>query len=535
MPAPKGSKAKAAPAAEAPVGDIAVGSSIRFLGYDASVPEEDRVLTEGEVYEVVELPGEVDGEATGFVVRKPNPKFNPKKAANDKTNPEFQDVEVFEEEIELADDAIEGELVQPEGEEELPIDYAYLETAEAAELVEIAKENNIKLTATQKKSTEAMVAVIAKALELEPVEEEEQEEEQPEGEDDLPIDLEYLQSLSKEELIALAKEQEVKLTPAQKKTQGTLVDALADAFDLPAEEEQPEPAPEPAPKKSTAKAKADAKPAAKASTKAATKPAAKAASKPAPTPATTEEDEFPELENEDESVLALVAESKDLVETAQELESENAANEFRLGGVLFHLKKEGSWKEAGKQYAENGGWALFVKDHFNVDYRKAQYLIEIYVHLTLAGIENPSEVIGNIGWTKASKIAKHMSNPDIDPLALIEAAESNTVEDLSTVLKEDFHIGGTAGEKGEKKTRITLKFRYVEEQAKIVEDVLTVAAEQLGGSDEDALFQILSQWAVENSVETTAAKAAEKDTAKTTAKPAASKPATTSRRAVAKA
>jgi hypothetical protein len=533
MAAPKG-KSAPAPVAEAPVGEIEVNSIVRFLGYADDVPEEDRVLTEGQEYPVLELPGEVDGEATGYVIRMPNPQFNPKKAPNAKTNIEFVDVEVFEEEIELVD-AIEGEVVPADGDAELPIDYAYLETCEIAELIEIAKDNNIKLSAAQKKSAESMVAVIAKALELEPVEDEAPADEAPADEapadEELPIDLEYLQSLDKAALIALATEEDVKLTPAQKKNEATLVAALAKAFEL----EEAAPVEEPvAPAKG--KGKAATKPAA---TAAATKPAAKgkatttapatkAKGKPTTAPAApaVDEEEFPELENEDESVVQLVADSQDLVATAQELESENAANEFRLGGVLYHLKKEGSWKTAEKgRYAENGGWSLFVQDHFNVEYRKAQYLIEIYVELTLAGIANPSEVVGNIGWTKASKIAKHMNNPDLDPAALIEAAENNSVADLSKALVEDFHIGGSAGDKGEKKTRITLKYRYVEEDARIMEQALQVAKDTFGGTEEDALFQIVSEWLVANNVETTA-KAQEAEKATAPVKPAGRRTAT---------
>lgn len=430
-------KAKPAPVAEEQAGDeIQIGSIVEFLGYDDSVPEDERVLEQGEQYEVVGLPEVVDGEETGYILKLDNPDFNKKKKAHPETNPEFLEAEVFAEEVALVED-----------------------------------------------------------------EEEEQEE-----------------------------EQEEEAAPA---TKGK---AKAKAEEAPAKGKAKAKAEE-APAKGKGKAKAEEAPA---------KGKGKAATKPEPKADPAGEDELPDLENEDESVLAIVAEAGDnLIGAAQELESEVAANEYRLGGVLFHIKKDGDWKELDAKYQEKGGFQAFLQDYFNVDYRKAQYLIEIYVNFTQAGIADAAEVVARLGWTKAQKIAKPLLLEDMDVDALIEAADNNTVVDLTQVLKEDFHVGGTGGDKGEKKTRITLKFRYTEEQGKVVEDILDAAGEQFGTSGEEALFQILSEWAVTNNVDTAAeqeeeeeqeeevqpkgkakasAKPAAKPTAKASAKPAA-KPA----------
>lgn len=499
-----------APVAEE-VGAIAIDDKVIFLGYPEGTPDEDRILTEGAEYTVLALPGteEVEGETveTGYYIQVPNPSFNPKKKPHQDTNPEFIEAEVFENEIELA-----GEGGETGEGEELPLDYAYLLTLDKAGLLEVAKENNVKLTVAQKKTEDTLTEAIAEALGLEP--------EAGEGEgEELPIDYAYLEGLDKPGLLALAKENDVKLTLADKKTEATLLAKLAVEFDCVPEAEVVEEAPaKPAAK---AGAKAAAKAPAKAAEKAPAKGAAKATSK---APAKTEEPEapeFPELENEDESVLALIEGAGNLVEVAQTLEGEVAANEYRLGGVLYHIKKAGDWKEVDPKYAENGGWSAFVQDHFNVDYRKAQYLIDIYVSFTQAGIENPSEVVGTIGWTKASKLCSLIAQDGADVAGLIELAETNTVADLSVVLKEQFQIGGTGGTPGETKTRVTLKFRYLEEQAKTIEDILTLAGEQLGGSDEDALYHILGAWAVDNNVEVQAAVAAEKEAEKAPAKGAA--------------
>jgi len=448
-------KAKLAPVAEEVEGGvIEVGSSVQFLGYGADTPAEERILVEGELYSVVELPGEEDGEPTGYILRAPNPDFNAKKKASE-ANPEFVEVEVFEEEIELAGEEGAG----------------------------------------------------------------------------APITLEALDGMDKAALLAFAKECDVPLTAQQKKTADTIRAALAEAYGL---EEQEAPT-TPPPAKATAKevTKPASKPAAKSPaktkevTKPASKPAAKSTAKPAPK-APVDEDELPDLEGEDESVLALVEENReDLIALAQSIESEVSASEYRLGGVLFHIKKEKAYLtvDGGEQYDEKGGFQKFLIDFFNIGYRKAQYLIEIYIAFTQAGIVDAAEVVSKLGWTKAQKIAAPMLQEGADVDELITLAENNPVVDLSEILKEQFEVGGSKTP-GETKTRITLKFRYVEEEGKIVEDILNVAGEKLGTSGENALFQILSEWAVANNVETAqetkpAAKAVSKPAAKAVSKPVA--------------
>lgn len=441
-------KAAAAPAPEPTELAIAVGSWVRFLGYDENTPEEEKILEEGGEYEVVELPGieAVDGKdvETGYVIRVSNPDFNSKKKVHPDTNPEFLETEVFEEEIELVSDDEGGEVASGEGEgedeggegeEEGVVDYAYLTTLTKEELLELAAAESVKLTAAQKKTDKTLVAALAKAWELEP---------------EAPAVIEQAPAKGKGK--AAAKE--------------------------------PAPAP-----KGKGKA-AEAKPATKG--KAATKPAA-AETDP------VDPDAVPDLEGEDEAVLALIEGADDLVAVAQELESNVAVSEYQLGGVLYHIKKEKlhlATDKKGKlldpEYGEAGGFKKFLMDHFNVEYRKAAYLIDIYINFTQAGIENPSEVIGTLGWTKASKISKYLILENADADALLEAASKNTVADLSTILKEQFDLdGGGEGSSGAKGTRITLRYRYVESEANAFEDALKSLADQWGIKPEDALFQIV--------------------------------------------
>lgn len=409
---------KSAPVAEVQESDaIEIGSSVRFLGYGADTPEAERTLEEGGVYPIVGLPGveqDEDGNEieVGYTIRLENPDFNPKKKANEDTNPQYIELEVFEEEIELVDDEEVEEVDE--------------EVDEAEEEVE---------EAPAPKATKGKAAAPAKATAT-----------------------------------------KGKATAAEKDAKGAK----------------------------------------------ATKPA-KAAAPAKAAPAPQEEEELPELENEDAEVLALIEGSEDLIALAQDLESQVAASEYRLGGVLYHIHRDKAYlsTEGGEQYDVPGGFKKFLLDFFNVDYRKAMYLIEIYIAFTQIGIEDPSSVVASIGWTKASKLTKAMADVDADGAAeLIELAEQNSVADLSEIIKEKFTVGGTGGEKGVKKSSTTLKFRFTEERAQIVESVLDVAGEQLACSGEDALFQILSEWAVTNNVETQAAAAA-KPAAKVAPKAAA--------------
>lgn len=446
-------KAAAAPAPEPTELAIAVGSWVRFLGYDENTADEEKILEDNGEYEVVELPGVevVDGKEveTGYVIRMANPDFNAKKKVHPDTNPEYLETEVFEDEIELVVDEEEGGAASGEGEGE---------------------------------------------------------GEGGEGEGEGEVDYAYLTTLSKEELIELATAEGVKLTAAQKKTAETLVAHLAKTWAL-----DPPPAEPAKPAAKTGKA-ATAKPAKE--TQAATgkagkgkaaeaKPAAKgkgAAAKPADADP-VDPDAVPDLEGEDESVLALIeGDNVDLIAVAQDLESNVAVSEYQLGGVLYHIKKEKlhlATDKKGKlldpEYGEAGGFKKFLMDHFNVEYRKAAYLIDIYINFTQAGIENPSEVIGTLGWTKASKISKYLILENADADALLDAAAKNTVADLSTILKEQFDLdgGGEGSGSGAKGTRVTLRFRYLEDEANTFEDALKSMADQWGIKPEDALYQIV--------------------------------------------
>jgi hypothetical protein len=290
-----------------------------------------------------------------------------------------------------------------------------------------------------------------------------------------------------------------------------LVEAEAEA------EVEAAPAPAPAAAKKAAAKAAPAKAAAK--TPAAKAPAAKAAAAPGKKVAAAKkaaavktpeaEVEEPEevdildtdLQNEDPEVVALIEGSENLVELAQTLDAEVAANEYKLGGVLFHVRKDKAYEAIAEEYKENKGFDKFLADHFNVGYRKAMHLIKAYAALNIAGIENASAYMAELGWTKISKIAPAvLKSEDPGTLAteLLELAKTNTVEELSEVIKEQSTVGAVKTG-GTKVTKHTFKFRLTEEAGASVNAILEAAKEQLGLKDiGDALVQIVTEWGTQN-------------------------------------
>ena len=281
-----------------------------------------------------------------------------------------------------------------------------------------------------------------------------------------------------------------------------LVTGDAEEAEEVAEEEE---APAPVAKKAATKVAAKAAPAVKgkAAAKAAPVVKGKAAAVKAAKPAKAEKvvapavEEMPDLENEDEAVLALIAENDNLIEIAQGLESDIAKNEYLIGGILFHVKKDGAYKDADPSYAEKGGWAKFLSDNMNIEYRKAQYLIDIYVAFNVAGITDAADRVAAMGWTKASKIAPLMNEDGQNPEELITLANESTVAELQeSISVQKTSVGAV---KGEIKKRTIMKFSFFEDEGAALADIINGAMEQHGlKKHEEAFAMIVNEWAAQN-------------------------------------
>lgn len=270
------------------------------------------------------------------------------------------------------------------------------------------------------------------------------------------------------------------------------------------------------PKAKTKPAKAAAKPA-KAETKPAKGKTPVKGKVKTPVKAEKVEDADPYADlaedDEDEEIIGLINEAEDILELAKETSEEASAIEYKLGGILFHVRKGGAYKAIDKRYAEKGGFGLYVLEQLNVEYRKAMYLVDIYYKWNKFGLD--AEKVAAIGWAKAAKIAAVMTEDTAEEL--LELAENNTVADLVENIKTSYkEVGGV---KGEKKTLKVFKFKLFEDQAAAVEEVLEAVAAAMGFKNLDMAFEhIMMEWATEHPVKAPAPAKTVAPKAKTKAK-----------------
>lgn len=115
-----------------------------------------------------------------------------------------------------------------------------LEEMSLEELIDFAEENDIKLTAKQKKRKSAALEAIQEALGDEDEEEEESEDEEvedddTESEEEDDVDLE---DMSLEQLVEFAEENDIKLTAKQKKRKSAALSAIQEALEEADDEEE---------------------------------------------------------------------------------------------------------------------------------------------------------------------------------------------------------------------------------------------------------------------------------------------------------
>lgn len=106
-----------------------------------------------------------------------------------------------------------------------------LEEMSLEELIEFAEENDIKLTAKQKKRKSAALEAIQEALG------DEEDDEEPEDEEEEEDDVE-LEDMSLEQLVEFAEENDIKLTAKQKKRKSAALAAIQEALEETDDEEE---------------------------------------------------------------------------------------------------------------------------------------------------------------------------------------------------------------------------------------------------------------------------------------------------------
>ena len=99
---------------------------------------------------------------------------------------------------------------------------------------------------------------------------------------------------------------------------------------------------------------------------------------------------------------------------------------FRLGGILSQVQNNGWYSASGYETFRD-----FVKGEYNMEYRKARYLMAIYVSLVESGVS--WEKIKHLGWTKVSLLSPILNNVNVD--SWVKIAEAATVLQLAEAVK----------------------------------------------------------------------------------------------------
>lgn len=211
-----------------------------------------------------------------------------------------------------------------------------------------------------------------------------------------------------------------------------------------------------------------------------------------------------------DAVKKILAESKDVIQAAKVLAKRSQQNDFALGGVLNHIRDSGIWKTVtdavGNPYEGKRGFTQFIKDHLDVDYRKAMYLIQIYTTFRRLGQDEKS--LDAIGWSKAKELAAlgRLTNEDGEEVGFKELEEnfdelagyaaSHSREDLVAEIQKRM---ASATTDKVKITRYTFKLSGT--AAEVADSALAAAEAKVEGDDnkKNSAFEfILADWLMHN-------------------------------------
>ena len=197
-------------------------------------------------------------------------------------------------------------------------------------------------------------------------------------------------------------------------------------------------------------------------------------------------------EEEDEDILELCSESEDICALAKEAAQDSALSDYRLGGILYHVRLSGAYQEQDERYAGKKGFGLWSEEELGIKYRKAMYLTDIYTKFSKFGID--SSKVAELGWTKCMEVARVMTSENAEEL--IELADDSTVEDLKETIRETY-TGETTSKPAVKKVRF--KFALEQDAGTVVAELFGMATESLGlDHDNDVFEHIITEWAAEH-------------------------------------
>lgn len=183
--------------------------------------------------------------------------------------------------------------------------------------------------------------------------------------------------------------------------------------------------------------------------------------------------------------------AKEALPLAQQLIESNDYNEFKLGGILAVIDVNSYWKESGEE-----NFKAFIESQFNLQYRKAMYLMNIYNCLVESGVE--WEQVKDLGWTKLKEICGKLTLENVD--TWVELAKKCTTVQLIAEIKNrdgDGNLKEPKADKDEADTPevSTRTFQVHIEQKQTINDAVGKAKEELGTEhDNSAITHICEQY-----------------------------------------
>lgn len=156
---------------------------------------------------------------------------------------------------------------------------------------------------------------------------------------------------------------------------------------------------------------------------------------------------------------------------ARELVHSAEFNYFKLGGILSVIQDKGWWQESGYQ-----DFRSFVEAEVGIYYRKAMYLIQIYRDIADSGVEWAE--VAAVGWTKLKEISPYLAPDNVQEW--VERAKNMTVVQLSDYIKS--LKGGSDHKASEQASSAvtTMTFKLHSDQKDIVRGALDVAKQKSG-------------------------------------------------------
>lgn len=196
-----------------------------------------------------------------------------------------------------------------------------------------------------------------------------------------------------------------------------------------------------------------------------------------------------EIVNDLEAVRKIL-EAQDAHTAARSLVNRSEELAFTLGGVLAHIYKEGLHKQAG--YHGKRAFPDYCTNELGgLGYRKARYLINIYVKVTSLGI--PEDRLAGIGWSKVKDLIGLETKEQFE--AGLEFARTNPKSAIADYVREQYENAEDNTNTGVRVKRTRMTFAFTSEAADTVKAALKSAETVAGSTDpSDCLEHIIGEW-----------------------------------------